>query len=85
MNEPIDSIFRRVARRQMVTMLRQALHEIRSYTDIECAIMLAGKDIDARLFFLFHIIYIAEKLSPKQVQSDNDLLPPRLTIPDPSP
>jgi hypothetical protein len=70
MHQPVNRIIGRMARRQMATMLRKPLQQVRGYADVKRAIKLARKDIHARLLFQSHRQSIAEKWTPKQVQGD---------------
>jgi hypothetical protein len=66
----INSIFGSVSGRQTTPMLRNSLQKVGGYADIQRAIQLACKDVDARLSFLSHRRGIAAKWTLKQVQGD---------------
>jgi len=51
-------------------VLMEPTNQVRRYADINCAIRLAGKNIDARLFLLSHGHGIADQWMLKQVQHD---------------
>ncbi len=68
--EAMNGIFRCVAGHQIVSMLRQPLHQIGRYANITRTVKLACKNIDARLSFFSHDKSLAEKWMLKQVQHD---------------
>ena len=70
MHQRIYGVFGRVAGRQTVTMLRQALEQIRCNANVERAVVLACKYVYAWGFFLFHCKGLAGKWILKQVQDD---------------
>ena len=70
MNQPVNRIFGSVAGRQLASMLRQPLEQVRSYANVKSAVMAACEDIYARLFFQSHWQDLAAKWTLKQVQGD---------------
>jgi hypothetical protein len=70
MNQPVNSIFGGIAGSQTAAMLRQPLEQVRSYTNVQRAVMATCEDIYARLLFQSHRRGIAAKWTLKQVQGD---------------
>ena len=70
MHKAMNGIFRCVTGHQLVSMLRQSLHQIGRYADIKRTVKLAGKDVDAGLLFFSHRSSNAVKWTVKQVQGD---------------
>jgi hypothetical protein len=70
MHQPVDRIFRRVPGRRIVAMLPNAREQVRRHANVERAVKLASKDIDARVFLFSHVRSFAEKWTLKQVQGD---------------
>jgi hypothetical protein len=71
MHETIDCIFGCMSGRRIVTMLPHAANKVGRHANIQRAIKLARKDIDAGLFFLSHGRSLAAKWTLKQVQGDD--------------
>jgi hypothetical protein len=72
MDQPINRISGSKTGRRLISVLPNARNQIRRYTNAQRAIRLAGKDIDARLFFLSHRRSLAAKWTLKQVQGDGN-------------
>ena len=70
-NKAVNRIFRAVAGRRAVAMLPHAPDKVRRHANVERAVKLARKDVDARLFFLSHLLILAAKWTLKQVQGDD--------------
>ena len=70
MDKAIYRVFGSVAWRQFAPMLRKAFQKVRGSSNIQRAVVLTGKNIHARLFFLSHPRSIAAKWTLKQVQGD---------------
>ena len=70
MDQPVNGVFGRMAAGQRAAMLRQTLEQVRRNADVQRAIVLARKYIDAWCFFLFHSKSLAAKWTLKQVQGD---------------
>ncbi len=71
MNQPVDSIFGHMAQRGFGTILRKTFEQIRRYADVDRAVELACKDINARVFLFSHGWNLAAKWTLKQVQGDD--------------
>ena len=69
-DEPVDSIFGRIAGGKFAAMLIKAREQVRRYADIQRAIRLAGQYIDARVFGFWHSLFIESRWTLKQVQGD---------------
>jgi hypothetical protein len=73
MNKVVYAIFRGKTIRMLIAMLMHTLHQIRRNTYVKRAVMFAGQNIDARLFFFSHRSVNAAKWTLKQVQGDGIL------------
>ena len=69
-DQPVNRIFRRVPGHRIVAMLPYARDQVRGHPNVERAVKLARKDIDARVFLFSHGRNITAKWTLKQVQGD---------------
>ena len=72
MDESVDAILGSEAGDDIVAMLPQPAGQIGSDADLEGAVVLAGKDVDARLALFPHAHDFAAKWALKQVQDDDN-------------
>ena len=70
MDQPVNRVFRRMAGHCAVAMLPNAREKVRGHANVQRAVMLARKDIDARVFLFSHGWNITAKWTLKQVQGD---------------
>ncbi len=70
MDKPVDRIFRRMPGRCAIAMLPNAREKVRGHANVERAVKLASKNIDARVFLFSHRWSIAARWTLKQVQGD---------------
>ena len=70
MDQPVNRVFRRMAGHCAVAMLPNAREKVRGHANVQRAVMLARKDIDARVFLFSHGRNITAKWTLKQVQGD---------------
>ncbi len=73
MHEAVDRIFRGMSGHRFVPMLPHATNKVRGHANVERAVQLARKDVDAGLFVLSHLWNLAAKWTLKQVQGDEIL------------
>ena len=70
MDKPVNCIFRRVSGHRFVAMLPNARDKVRRHADVERAVKLARKDVDAWVFLVSHRRSITAQWTLKQVQGD---------------
>ena len=70
MHKPVNRIFRRMSGHRIVAVLPNAREQVRRHPNVERAVKLARKDIDARVFLFSHRRNITAKWTLKQVQGD---------------
>ncbi len=71
MDKAIHRIFRTISRHRMIAMLPHPTDKVRGNANVERAVKLASKDVDAGLLFLSHLGSLAAKWTLKQVQGDD--------------
>ena len=71
MNQPMNLVARGKARWGTVPVLPEALHEVGRHTDVDRAVVAAGKDVDARIPLIRHGSLHAARWMLKQVQHDD--------------
>ena len=70
MNEAVNGILRRMTGHRAVAMLPNASNQVRGHANIDRAVKLVRKDVDARVFLFSHQRNLAAKWTLKQVQGD---------------
>ena len=70
MDQPVNRIFRGMSWHRIAAMLPNASDQVRGHANVQRAVMLARKDIDARVFLFSHGWNITAKWTLKQVQGD---------------
>ena len=70
MNEAVDMVFGGMPGKCIVAMLPQPAEKVGRYADVERAVELARKDVDARVAFFAHGAERGAKWALKQVQGD---------------
>ena len=70
MHKPIDRVFRGMSGHHIIAMLVKSLKQVRGHADVKRAMWLARKQVNARVFLLFHQRIVAAKWTLKQVQGD---------------
>jgi hypothetical protein len=71
MNEAMHGVSRRKPRQHIIAMLPKPRDQVGCDTDVDRAVVLACKDVDARGPLVTHALEVAEKWVLKQVQDDD--------------